>query len=306
MSIIDRVKNILITPKTEWPVIEAETKSIAEIYTSYLIFLAAIPAIASFIGFSLIGMGGFGFSYRVPIAAGISGAILSFLMMLAVIYLLSLIVNALAPTFEGTKNHLNAFKLVAYSYTASMVAGIFMLMPSLAIIGLIGGLYSLYLLYTGLPKMMKNPESKTLPYFVVVLICGIVAAVLMTWVTSCVSPRGPSFGDLKHGGGDISINTPMGKVEVQATEKKADGGKVTIKGPGGAEIKVETTGGKDGTVTINAPGANVTLDAAKMEEFAKQMEAAGKKMEEANKSGDPAAAMKALQEAMQGMKVEKK
>ncbi len=306
MSIIDRVKNILITPKTEWPVIEAENKSIADIYTTYLIFLAAIPAIASFIGFSLIGIGGFGFNYKIPFTAGLSGAILSFLMMLAVIYVLSLIVNALAPTFEGTKNHLNAFKLVAYSYTASMVAGIFMLLPSLAIIAFIGGLYSLYLLYTGLPKMMKNPESKTLPYFVVVLVCGIIAGVLMAVLSSCVAPRGPSLGDLKHSGGDFSITTPAGKVEVQATEKRSDGGQVTIKGPGGAEIKVDSKGGKDGTVTINAPGANVTIDSAKMEEFAKQMEAAGKKMEEANKSGDPAAAMKALQEAMQGMKVEKK
>src|SRR5260221_12968390 len=53
MNLIQRAKNIIITPKTEWVVIAGETTSAQELIVSYVLPLAAAAAIASFIGTAL-------------------------------------------------------------------------------------------------------------------------------------------------------------------------------------------------------------------------------------------------------------
>ena len=64
MNLVERAKNIILKPKQEWQVIAAEPHTVPGLYTQYVMILAAIPAVAAFIGFSLIGTSGFGVSYR--------------------------------------------------------------------------------------------------------------------------------------------------------------------------------------------------------------------------------------------------
>ena len=54
MPIIDRVRNICISPATEWPVIAQERSEPADVTISYLVPLAAANAIAGFIGGTLL------------------------------------------------------------------------------------------------------------------------------------------------------------------------------------------------------------------------------------------------------------
>jgi hypothetical protein len=54
-KLVDRVKAILLTPQTEWPVIAREEGDTASLFTQYVAILALIPALAGFIGSSLIG-----------------------------------------------------------------------------------------------------------------------------------------------------------------------------------------------------------------------------------------------------------
>ena len=236
MSLIQRVQDILLKPKEAWPIIAGEGGDTASIYTGYLIYLAAIPAIASFIGLSLIGAGGFGFSVRVPVMSGLVQMVVSFVLSLVMVFVLALIVDALAPTFNGTKSQLNALKLVAYGSTAGFVGGIFGLIPSLSILGLIAGLYSIYLIYTGVPVMMKCPPEKAGAYTAVVVVCGIVAAVILGAVSAVFMP---SAG--------MRLGTGAGAI-----------------------------GGSDTNVTISTPGGEMKIDTAKMEEMAKKMEEASK------------------------------
>jgi Yip1 domain/Deuterolysin metalloprotease (M35) family len=299
-GIIDRVKNILISPKSEWPVIASEGGTIGSTYSGYVVILGAISAVATFLQYAVFGIGAFGIYAKVSVLSALSSAILVFLMLMALVYVLSLIVNALAPTFDGQKNHLNAFKLVGYGMTASMLASLFLMLPGIGFLGIFISLYSFYVLYTGLPVMMKNPPEKTTAYFVVLFICSLVAGIFMATLTSCFMPK-PDMRDLLGGKEGIKIDTPAGKVEISAPGKGKDGGTVTIKGNDGKEFKIETKGdGKEGVVTINADGKKVEIDAKKIEEFAKQLEGIGKQMEIASKDGkDPTAALKALKEAME-------
>lgn len=180
MALVDRVKNILLSPRTEWPVIDAEPATVASLYTGYIMPLAAIPVICQAIGMSMVGITIplIGTHYRTPIVSAITSAVVMYVFSLIAVYIVMLIVDALAPTFGGTKNQVQALKVVAYSYTASWVGGIFSLFPALGIIGLLFALYSLYLLYLGLPVLMKSPADKAVGYTVVVVVCTIV----VTWV----------------------------------------------------------------------------------------------------------------------------
>lgn len=185
MNLVDRVKNILLTPKTEWPVIEAEQTDVKSLYVSYIMILAAIPAVASIISTMMLGgmMGAIG--GRTGLGAGMGGGfavahgLASYVVTLVVIFVVALIVDALAPSFGGQKNQVNALKLVAYSATAGWVASIATIVPVLGwIIAIAGSIYGIYLLYLGLPVLMKCPEDKAVIYLIVVVVVYIV----LSWI----------------------------------------------------------------------------------------------------------------------------
>jgi hypothetical protein len=173
MNLVERVKRILLTPRTEWEVIDGEPTTPAELYKGYIIPLAAIGPIAQVIGFSVFGVPFGATVYRTPIGTAITGAIVSYVLALIGVYVLALIIDALAPTFGGTKSQIQALKVAAYSSTATWVAGIFVLIPGLRVLTILG-LYSLYLLYLGLPALMKAPQEKAGGYTAVVVVAAIV------------------------------------------------------------------------------------------------------------------------------------
>jgi hypothetical protein len=174
MDLVQRVKQILLSPRTEWQVIEAEPTTTAELYKTYIIPLAAIGPISQVIGYSVFGITvPFVGTYRVPIGSAISGALVAYVLTLAGTYVLALIIDGLAPTFNGQRSQIQALKVAVYSSTASWLAGIFALIPGLRLLAILG-LYSLYLLYLGLPIVMKAPRDKALGYTVVVIVAAIV------------------------------------------------------------------------------------------------------------------------------------
>lgn len=185
-ALIARVKTILTTPKTEWPVIDVEPATAKGLYTGYACILAAIPAVATLIGGQVFGHGAFGVTYRPPMIGSIVTAVVSYGLSLVMVYVLALIIDGLAPSFDGVKDRLKALKVAVYASTAGWVAGVFMLLPALAVLGILGGLYSLYLLYLGLPVLMKAPQAKALGYTAVTVIVGIVLSIAVSAVAAAV------------------------------------------------------------------------------------------------------------------------
>src|SRR6478735_4168748 len=151
-GLVDRVKAILLTPKEEWPRIAADPSTPGDIVTRYAIPLIAIGPIASFVGGQIFGYGAFGFSYRPGLVAGLTGAIVQFVV-----------------------------SLVAW------VGGVFGLIPSLGLIGSLLGLYSLYLLYLGATPVMKVPSDKAVGFTAVTVVVAIVAFWLASLLTAAVT-----------------------------------------------------------------------------------------------------------------------
>ncbi len=224
MNLVQRVQDVLLKPQQTWPVIDAEGGDTASIYKNYLIYLALVPAVAGFVGLSLIGVGVFGVSMRVPLLSGLANMVVGYVMSLVMVFVLGLIANALAPSFGGTKNPLNALKLVAYGSTAGFLGGIFSLLPSLSILGLLAAAYSIYLIYVGVPVMMKSPPEKAVGYTAVLIICGIVAAVIVGAVSAMFGAGRLGMGGLgstDDGGGNIAITTPDGSISLDTSKLQA-------------------------------------------------------------------------------------
>ena len=174
MALVQRVQNICLKPKQEWEVIAGETSSTADLLKNYALPLAAIGAIAGFIGLSFVGMSvPFLGTYRVPAVTGLVSAAVGLAIQLASVFVLGLIVDALAPKFGGEKNSGQALKVAVYSFTPGWVVSAVRILPSLGILAGLASLYGIYVLYLGLPRLMKCPQEKAVAYTLVVVACGI-------------------------------------------------------------------------------------------------------------------------------------
>ena len=235
-GLVERARSILLKPTETWGTIAEEPATVGGLYSGYAVILAAIPPVAGFIGGQVFGHSVFGITYRAPFIGGLVGAILQYVLSLVGIYILALIIDALAPSFDGQKSRVQAMKAAVYSYTAAWVAGIFGLIPALAPLTILGGLYTLYLLYLGLPRVMHAPQSKAVGYTAVVVVVGIILALV--------------------------VGAIVGMLGL---------GAITAAG-GGHMSSSSSSDGASGTLHIG--GATVDLD--KLNAAAKQMEAAGK------------------------------
>lgn len=194
-ALIRRAQALLLTPFTEWPVIAAEPATAAGIFRNYVLVLAAVPAVCGFFKVSVIGYAWHGFRvYRLGVGAGLSAALVFYVVTLLAVYVLAVIVDALAPNFGGEPNRTQALKLVAYSYTASWVAGVGRLLPWLsALVALAGAAYSVYLLYVGLPSVMRVPRERVAGYTAVIVIIAIIIGYLVEVITGGIAGAVPGL-----------------------------------------------------------------------------------------------------------------
>ena len=256
-KLIARVKGILITPKTEWPVVATEPATVAGLYKNYVLILAALAPVTTFISAAAFGihvplLG----TMRLGMGVLLTQLILTYALGLAMTYIVALIIDALAPSFGGQKDPVQAFKSAAYCYTPVWIIGILNIIPGLGILtgllGLAAAVYAIYLLYIGLPYTMKCPPERAGGYAAVVIIIGIVLGLIL--------------------GGVIAAISGVGKMaSVAATAALGSGSS------------------SDSGFVVDKDSPLGKLDA-----WSKKVEAAGKQMESAQKSGDAQAQSEAL------------
>jgi len=175
MTLIERAKAVCLSPDSEWTTIASEHAEAPALITGYVLPLAGLAAAAQLIGATLIGrnLGIIG-TYRVPLMTGIGIAVASLAFAAVGVVVMSFVIDALAPTFGAQKSREQALKVAVYSATPVWIAGVVQIIPALGILVLIGALYALYLLYLGLPRLMKCPAEKTVAYLGAVIACAIV------------------------------------------------------------------------------------------------------------------------------------
>ncbi|HYD73859.1 MAG TPA: Yip1 family protein, partial [Candidatus Binatia bacterium] len=234
-NIVERAKNILLQPQKEWDQIATEPADVNQIYVGYVLPLAALSAICSFIGMSLIGVMGF----KIGLAPGLIGAVIQVVMALVGVFTLAFVTNMLAPNFGSQQDIGQAHKLAAYSSTAGFLAGVFTILPALAILAIVG-LYSFVLLFIGLPRMMKTPQDKRVGYFVTIIIVCIVVAIVLSVVMGAVrgmipgyAPPTYTFGQNGPSPAEGHVTLPGGgAVDIGELQRQAE----ALQGGGGTTI----------------------------------------------------------------------
>ncbi|MGY0618887.1 Yip1 family protein [Lysobacter sp. A378] len=269
-KIVERAKSILLSPKREWPVIADEPASVKSLYTGYIMILAAIPAVFGFIKGSLIGHSVFGVSVTTSIMAGLFGMVVSYILGLVMLYVIALIINALAPTFGGQKNQLQALKVVAYAWTAAWIAGIATIIPWLGwLIALAGGIYSIYLLYLGLPHTMKCPPEKAAGYTAVSVVITVVLTLLLGVVvagfTGMAGLTGAAVGGGAYGGDKDNVtfdeDSQLGRLAAMGQRMQAAAEAQAEAGNSGS-----TSSGSDARSSSNGSDADANAQAAQAEQ----------------------------------------
>lgn len=182
-ALVARVKNILFQPRAEWERIDGEFATTQTLFTRYAMILAAIGPICSLLGGQLLPIMGM----RMSIVGALVIALVGYALSLLAVFILGLIINALAPSFGAVTDKTQAMKVAVYSWTAAWVAGVFGLIPLLSWVGMLLGLYSFYLLFVGLPILMKVPEDKKVGYFAVTVIIGIVVNIVIGTIVGSIS-----------------------------------------------------------------------------------------------------------------------
>jgi Yip1 domain len=174
MNLMDRIKGILLQPKSEWGKIDSEPGDAGYLISNYVAILAAIAPICTFIGTSIIGIGG----ERIGIGLGLFRAIVVYVLTLIGFFVVGYIIDFLAGTFGARKDLQSAMKVSAYAPTAAWLAGVFNILPALSFLSILG-LYSLYLLYTGISALMKPASNNALIYTIAVIVCAIIVWIII-------------------------------------------------------------------------------------------------------------------------------
>jgi hypothetical protein len=185
------VKAILARPQSEWRIVCRESGEPADLFIGYVAALALIPALARFIGGSIIGVVTQDGIERMPVLSGLVAAVFGYLLTFVVVYLVALLINALAPSFGGRRDAARALKLAVYSYTPYWLAGIFMLVPGLRFLTVLG-VYGAYLMFVGTPVAMQVPRSRAGLFVLAVAALAVWLAIMVGVAQSTIFalPRG--------------------------------------------------------------------------------------------------------------------
>jgi hypothetical protein len=168
MDLLERTRAIILRPRETWAMVKGEQTTVKELFTSYAAILALIPPLAQFVGFSLV-------ERRMPMQGGLAMALFVYGFSLLGVYLMAYVANWLAPKFNSQRNMTSAMKAIVFSCTPMWIVSILTPIPGLSVLVIVGALYSLYLLYHGLPAMMDTPPGKRIGYIAAVLVVSIVA-----------------------------------------------------------------------------------------------------------------------------------
>ena len=188
MSLRARVIRVLTQPADAWRTIAGEAATVEGLMRSYAGPLAAIPAVAQFIGFSVVGMpvpvvGG---AIRIGIVRSFANAVVAWVFALVGAWIAAMVIEKLAPTFQSKGNTAQALKLVVYSMTPVWIAGVLYFVPPLAPLVVIAELYAVYLFYLGLQPVMSTPSDKVIPYMVVSALAIIVVSYVLAAITAAI------------------------------------------------------------------------------------------------------------------------
>lgn len=173
-----RAISLLVRPRAAWAQIAATASDAEGLFPRYVAPLAAIPAVCSVagpleFGFNLASVG----LVMSPLGL-VLGALVRYGATFVVLLVAAPLIGLAGRAFGGNASRARALELVAYAATATWLAGVAELYPTLGLaVGILAAVYSLYALYLGVTPMLGVPEERRLyAYAVILMIVAALAA----------------------------------------------------------------------------------------------------------------------------------
>lgn len=169
---------LLTNPDNQWKAIRKDSESVTRLYTGHVLLLALIPAVAGFVGTTQVGWQiGDGQVTRLSINSALSLSVLFYAAMLAGIFILGKFIDFFAATYDAGDQAPRGVAMAAYTATPMFLIGVIAVYPNIwvnMLAGLVAIAYAVYLLYEGLPILMKIPEDRGFMFATAVLTVGLV------------------------------------------------------------------------------------------------------------------------------------
>jgi hypothetical protein len=215
-GIINRIKNIMLSPRSEWPVIAGEPTQVPQLFIGYVAPLAAFAAVMAFVHMSIIGVSlPFGGAFRTPLMSGLLTAVMTLVFACIGVFLIGLIINALAPTFGGRRDLRQALKTAAYSLTPAYASSLLALSPILAtLLELLAGCYGIYVLCLGLPVLMSSPKERAVGYTATVVLCTFLLGILFSVASVGLGIAGHASGLMGNSAAEQQAEAQQGTAAV--------------------------------------------------------------------------------------------
>ena len=180
--VIQHIIGLFKDPAEEWKKIRKENCSVGRCYCSHVLFLAAIPPLAFFVGATEIGwsVGAKGAVTKIAHDIGLMYTVLFYISILAGIFIMGAATNWMSRTYEVEPNLARSIGLSAYTVTPLFIASISFIYPVpwlILLISLLALAYTVYLLYVGVPVMMQISSEKGFLYSSAILAFGLIMLV---------------------------------------------------------------------------------------------------------------------------------
>jgi len=184
-TMVGRVKDILFAPRATFKEVDSEFTKSGVLWGRYILPLATIGPLAGAIGRFVFGkrVGGTSLTESMSLTGAVIWALIALVLALVSVFVLSKIIGVLAPGFGGQRNDVQALKVAAYSSTPAWLAGIFNLHGRFLILSILVPIYMAYLLYLGIPILMKAPQDRAMGFTAVVIIAAAVLFLLTSTYT---------------------------------------------------------------------------------------------------------------------------
>jgi len=187
---LGHVLGLLTNPQREWKAIRKERCTISHCYYSHVLILAAIPAIAGFIGTTYVGWSVAREAHKLTFQSALQISLLFYLTMLVAVFTVGKLIHWMGQTYGARQSLAQSVSLAAFTATPLFLFGIMLVYPLLWLILLLGLpvlAYSVYLLYTGVPVMMGISRERGFLFASavmavgLVMLVGVLAATVILW-----------------------------------------------------------------------------------------------------------------------------
>lgn len=190
---IQHMWGVLYDPKHEWQDIRKEHYSMMHCFLSQISILAAIPALALFIGTTQIGWSIAGGEFvKLTMGSALMAAVAFYAAMWVAVGFIAYVIHWMEKTYGGNVTIDECMVLTTFTATPMFLAGIVGLYPVLwlnVMVGLAAVCYTVYLLFTGVPEIMQIPEDRAFFFSASILtvglcvLVGLLAVTVILWST---------------------------------------------------------------------------------------------------------------------------